>query len=244
MARARLLLLLALACQSSKGTTRASSDGSPLPPGPDAPPVAPDAAGGAGGAGGGGGQTGGAGGQTGGADGQAPRDAITDAPVVSAGTVTLRLDVAPGAAYCHLKGLCTNPVHISIRDSSGRTLLTQLQFGICPAQCGSCMRPPCPGAPCLPPAGEMFTGEQLVWDGGKHEQGMCGLETCVHDRSFVRPGRFTAVMCATPGVVQPPTDAGPPTCRQTGELECVEVAFDFPTATPVQATLGGSSRDR
>jgi hypothetical protein len=51
-------------------------------------------------------------------------------------------------------------------------------------------------------------------------------------------------MCATPGTVQR-SDAGPATCANRGQQECVEVPFDLPSGAVVEGVLTGiSPRDR
>jgi hypothetical protein len=154
-------------------------------------------------------------------------------PETSPGTVTLRLTVSPGRSYCDQDDFCNFASHIHVRDPSGRVLLTALPF--CQPICSQlCAPPPCPGFPCIP-MGTRFTGEQLVWSGVYYDSSTCGAGAGCFIQRFATPGRYRAVMCATPGTLSAP-DGGQPVCAKEGP-RCVELPFDFPSSTVVEGTL-------
>lgn len=230
-------MVLGVLCMTAcRGGGASTSDG-PLAAGDGPAAVPADGAAGGGGAAGGSGGSAGVGGTGGGAG--------PDAAASSPGTTTLRLRLPAGLSYCDMGVTCGSLSHISIRRIGGESVNIDDRFFDCPVQCRTCMRPACPGVACLPTA-DPFTGQQLTWDGTVYERGACGPARmqCQQDRSFVPAGRYLAVMCATPGVVQRP-DGGMPTCMRTGETECVEVPFDLPSGMVVEGSLTGTSpRDR
>jgi hypothetical protein len=151
--------------------------------------------------------------------------------------VTLRLKLAPGSAYCDQASSCGQPRHIGIRTPAGQLLGTGVDFFACETPCSTCQRPPCPGAACFP-RGWAVADEELRWDGQSvTRERSCGLDMC-YRTAFVPPGSYVAVMCATPGKLTTPDGGDQPTCTNTGPMECVEIPFQFPSATPVDGMLG------
>lgn len=177
-----------------------------------------DAAGGAAGQGGGTGGSGGASGGTGG---------------VSPGTTTIELQIGPGASYCQEAG-CGPVSSIGIKDASGQALV--LGPGDCYTPCDSCELLPCPGAACQL-QGYAVTGQTLAWDGTYFASDSCGpSSTQCYAHRYAIPGTYSAVMCATPGTLT--QDANQvDQCTATGPVECVEVSFQFPSATPAIGKL-------
>ena len=178
---------------------------------------------------GGGVDGGGAGGGTGGAAGAAG----------SPGTVTLRLALPPGTTYCDQASTCQPVRHIAVRSAAGQGLA--LDFGDCATPCDTCQPTPCPGIACLP-MGLETRDEELTWNGSYYETSTCGAQASQCRRQhFAPPGQYVAVFCATAGRLdQPDAGVGRPACQKTGELQCVEVPFTFPSATPVVGRLTGA----
>jgi hypothetical protein len=161
----------------------------------------------------------------------------------SPGSTTLRLKIAPGSSYCDTGISCSPAFHITVRNQAGAVVGGTPPF--CYVLCSAaCVPMPCPAIACFP-YDTPFTGEERVFSGLDYEASTCGAGTaCVRQR-FLPPGRYVAVMCATPGQFMGPDGGGRATCTKTGPPECVEVPFDFPSSTPVEVTLGlSSSRDR
>jgi hypothetical protein len=172
------------------------------------------------GGGSGNGGSGGASGGTGGSSG-------------SPGTTTIELQIAPGNSYCQT-GDCGPVSSIGIEDSNGQSFV--LNPGDCYTQCDSCETLPCPGAACQM-QGYSVTGQTLVWDGTHFTSDSCGpSSTQCYAHSYAAPGTYTAVMCSTPGaLVKDANDVDQ--CTSSGPVECVEVSFQFPSATPAVGTL-------
>jgi hypothetical protein len=216
------LIAVAAACSGGNGTGASSDGGGPMGTGGSA-------LGGTGGS-----ALGGAGGSAaGGAGGQAQ----------SPGMVTVQVTVAPGSAYCDVESFC-NLNHFGIRDQSGQPI------NITPPSCAptcaqGCVRPACPGLACIE-SGMAYTGGRHVWTGAVYDVSTCGAGIQCFRERFLPPGRYVAVACATPGTVAGPDGgASNPTCKKTGERECVEATFDLPATGPVELVLGLSSvRDR
>lgn len=157
------------------------------------------------------------------------------APSGSPGTVVLRLVLPAGRSYCDQSSPCESRSHILIQDLSGRALTVAVPY--CPNRCDSfCAPPPCPGVPCVP-MGISFMGEQRVWDGLVHSMSTCGMGLACYQERYLPGGRYLAVMCATPGQLAGGNGGADPSCQVTGARQCVEVPFDFPSATPVVGQL-------
>jgi hypothetical protein len=204
------VLALVVSCGATKATTDSgvATDGRPA-----------DVAGG-----------GGAGGD-GGTSPDVRADTATDAAERSAGSVTLQLTVSSMTPYCDEGTTCGFPQHIFIRDPAGRTLTTALPF--CQTTCSAECRPaPCPGIACVPMA-TRFTDERVVWSGVYYEGAQCGAGVPCSNQRFAPPGRYVAVMCATPGTL---SDGGTGVCIKEAQ-RCVEVPFDFPSPTLVEGRL-------
>jgi len=190
---------------------------------------------GGGGGGSGGSATGGGGGlAVGGTGGQSQ----------SPGMASFKVTVAPGSAYCDEESWCDTNRHFAIREQAG----TWIDIGPppCAPTCSvSCVQPPCPGAACIR-SGMAYVGGQYAWSGAYYDRSTCGAGLQCFTERFLPAGRYVARACATPGtVVTPDGGAGNPKCAKTGEVECVEVAFDLPSTGPVELVLGPSStRDR
>ncbi|HXU05901.1 MAG TPA: hypothetical protein VN903_33335, partial [Polyangia bacterium] len=124
------------------------------------------------------------------------------------------------------------------------------QGPVCAPQCGDahqCLPDgPCPGyATCLPtgPVGVAVTSVETTWNGSYVEWASCGDGIACYDPRYVRPGRYFARLCVTPGTLTVTDSFGPPTCTPTGAEECVDVAFDLPgpalVEVPLPPTTGG-----
>jgi hypothetical protein len=156
-------------------------------------------------------------------------------PGVSPGTVTLHLTMPPAEPFCDVVSECGGGVsHISFRTQSGEALEVGPRY--CATQCSTCTPLPCPAIPvCAGPAvGHLITDVETSWDGSYVQSGSCRDGVACVAPQFVRPGRYIAHMCATPGTVSQPN--GPP-CTATGEPRCIDVPFDLPGPSTVEATL-------
>jgi hypothetical protein len=172
-----------------------------------------------------------------------PDTAATDVSRTSPGMTTFRVRFAPGASFCDSGTVCDLPDHLVIKNLAGQTITGRTQF--CPLFCSeTCAPPACPGIACLP-AGLGFMEQDLSWDGLYYEGGTCGAGLACVRTAFAPPGRYLAVICATSGTPSRPDGGGNSVCTMTGPRECQEVAFDLPSTTPVEVTLGlPSNRDR
>ena len=173
---------------------------------------------------------------------QAP-DTAGDVAGTSPGATTFRVRFAPGATFCDGSTICDRPVHLVIKSLAGQTITGRIPF--CPLFCSeACAPPACPGYACVP-AGFPFLEQDLTWDGQHYEGGTCGAGMACVRSAFSPPGRYLAVICATPGTIATPDGGGNQVCTKTGETECQERAFDLPSSTPIEVTLGlPSNRDR
>ncbi|HSS37490.1 MAG TPA: hypothetical protein VLT58_01860 [Polyangia bacterium] len=158
----------------------------------------------------------------------------------SPGSVTFVLATSPGVSFCDQLSCASQPTHLSITDASGRPV--DWSNGRCgTTDCTTCQQLLCPlAAPVLCPApeGYVYTGGTRTWDGSYLATSTCGTaHTSCSQPTFAAPGRYVAQFCATPGEVTQSDAAYFPVCTATGTVQCVEVPFDFPSATPVQLTL-------
>jgi hypothetical protein len=162
--------------------------------------------------------------------------ALSD-PGVPLGTVTLHLTLPSTQSFCDVVSACgVAPSHVSLRTVLGQTMDVGTRF--CSTDCTTCMHSPCPAIPACNglAVGQLITDVETSWDGSHVESGTCGGGTACVSRRFVPPGVYVAHMCATPGTVNASVASGPP-CVQTGDPECVDVPFDLPGPSPVEATL-------
>jgi hypothetical protein len=169
------------------------------------------------------------GGSGGGVDGGGPR-LISKSP----GTVTLKLVLPAAKTFCDQSSTCATDAHITVLDSSGQPVPSGIPF--CSTLCSSaCMPSPCPGFACIAQGFPVVTKE-YPWDGSAFATSTCGAKMTCYQPGFVPAGHYVARMCATPGTLS--SDGGlPQTCTATGPLECVDVPFEFPSATPVVGQL-------
>ena len=155
----------------------------------------------------------------------------------SPGMVTLHLALGPTESFCDVVSQCgLGTSHFSFRTVSGEALEIGTRY--CATDCSTCTARPCPAIPaCTTPAlGQLVTEVETSWDGSFVASGTCGNNVACVSQRFVRPGRYVAHVCATPGTVTTAGTSGSP-CTPTGDLECVDVPFDLPGASPVTATL-------
>lgn len=152
----------------------------------------------------------------------------------SPGSVTVTFEVPSSKTYCQ-QGECGASTSILIKDAAGNGLLRYP--GDCYTPCETCEMLPCPGYACQP-QGYAITGESFEWDGTYYAQQSCGAGTSCLAHSYAKPGKYTAVMCATPGTLAPDVNQVQQ-CTATGPAECVEVPFDFPTDQSVTGKLPG-----
>jgi len=161
---------------------------------------------------------------------------LGDPPPTSPGTVTLRLRLQSGETFCDQVQPCGGASHVAIRTGAGQWLRTEA--GWCATPCSSeCPRSPCSTIACAGPG----TGVELLeivqtWDGAYLESSVCGETIACTIPRFAPPGHFVARLCATPGALST-ASAGPPTCSAMAEAKCVEVPFDLPGPSPVEAVL-------
>ncbi len=190
------------------------------------------AGGGSGGAAGAGASAGsGAGGGTGGGGAVGGSAGAAGSP----GTAQLEFKIDNGKSYCRSTDDCSLFSSISIKDSSGN-VLGRIP-GYCYTDCATCEALPCPGLACSELHGIDFTGEQLTWDGSYFENGTCQGTTQCKQKLFATPGKYVAVMCATPGTLVDEPPKQDKQCQTSGPQECVEVGFDFPSSSPITGSL-------
>jgi hypothetical protein len=157
---------------------------------------------------------------------------------VSPGTVTLRLELSNTPSFCDVVSQCgVGTSHFSFRTVSGEALEIGTRY--CATDCSTCARLPCPAIPACatPTVGQLVTEVETSWDGSYVASGTCGNGVACVSQRFVRPGRYDAHLCATPGMVTTSETTGSP-CTPTGDSLCVDVPFDLPGPSPVAATLG------
>ena len=81
------------------------------------------------------------------------------------------------------------------------------------------------------------TTAELSWDGSIYPTSTCGNNVSCYQPGFAPAGHYVAKMCATPGTLKTAANGITSTCTATGPVECVDVPFDFPGASPVVGTL-------
>jgi hypothetical protein len=166
---------------------------------------------------------------TGGPDGGGPR-LVGKSP----GRTTFQLVIPADKSYCDQSSTCASNGHITILDASGRAVTLGIPW--CSTICSSaCMPSPCPGIACLE-QGFPVKSTSFDWDGSAFATSTCGAKMDCYQPGFAAAGSYVARFCATPGTLS--SDGGAPqTCTATGPIACVDVAFDFPSATPVVGQL-------
>jgi hypothetical protein len=159
--------------------------------------------------------------------------------------VTLQLVVPATTSFCDQPVPdCSGrpPPHFTILGPDGNALTLDLPS--CGVFCGNpCQMKICPPVPifCNMGRATLFTGDSLTWDGTVSTNSTCGLGTACTAIVQVPEGNYTAHMCATPGMLSMSDGGNFPTCTATGPVECVDVPFTIPSATPVVGSLPGSS---
>jgi hypothetical protein len=162
----------------------------------------------------------------------------------SPGSVTFVMTTPPGLAYCDQLSCAGGPTHLSITDAAGSAV--HWPAGQCgTTECDTCQQLACPlvAVLCPAPEGVVYGGGTTTWDGAYLADSTCGsAHTACSQPRFAAPGRYLAQYCATPGDVTHPDAGFFPICTATGATQCVQVPFDFPSATPVQLALPPTSR--
>jgi len=161
--------------------------------------------------------------------------------------VSFRLLLPSTRSFCDQQQYCGAPFpyHLAFSTTSGEPLpLTTT--GWCTPDC-SCTPRPCPLHPAIPACTGPATGVAVTkvegsWDGYYYESSTCGAGTACYNAKYVLPGSYVAWLCATPGTLtetESAPDGGPPTttCTATGPQECVQVQFNIPGPSPIEATL-------
>lgn len=153
----------------------------------------------------------------------------------SPGTVTLRFDLPTTTSFCDpfQYGVCTGN-RIVIETASGQPL--RVDPGACPLICSSqCVVPPCGDGICLG-GGQVVPPVERTWDGSYYLSPTCGQGVGCLAPTFAPPGHYIAHVCVTPGMIGG-GDGGQPSCTATGPQECLDVPFDLPGPSLVEATL-------
>lgn len=103
--------------------------------------------------------------------------------------------------------------------------------GACTTTCAQCQPIAC--APCAPAQHLKPEGEAYSWAGSVWERSTCGaqMNACVN-QLCVPPGKYVARMCASRST----SDAGA-YCMSSATPTCVEVPFEYPSATTVEGVL-------
>jgi hypothetical protein len=159
----------------------------------------------------------------------------------SPGSVTFVLTTSSDVRFCDQLSCASRTTHLSITTLGGQAV--NWPAGECgTTDCMTCRQLLCPLAAVLCPApeGVVYTGGTSTWDGSYLATSTCGAaHTSCSQPQFAAPGRYVAEFCATPGDVSQPDAGFFPICTATGPVQCTQVAFDFPSSTPVQLTLPG-----
>jgi hypothetical protein len=160
----------------------------------------------------------------GGAGGGAPGDASGSC---AAGTTTFHLTAADGRNSRYCVGLKCSNEWLAVRTLRGERM--PLALG-CNSTCEACRQVDCP-AICPAPTPMKQDGERLVWDGGYWPDSTCAAGLSCRSKKCAPAGRYVARMCAGLGTSNPGM-----MCLQELSEKCVEMEFDFPSAT----TVGGA----
>ncbi|HVT07191.1 MAG TPA: hypothetical protein VHO67_07025 [Polyangia bacterium] len=158
----------------------------------------------------------------------------------SPGSVTFVMSTPAGFAFCDQLSCASTTTHLSITDAAGHAV--QWSSGLCgTTDCRTCQPLLCPlvqAGLCPAPQGVVYSGGTSTWDGSYLASSTCGdAHTSCSQPQYAAPGRYLAVFCATPGEVTQPDAGYFSVCTATGTVQCVQVPFDFPSATPVQLVL-------
>jgi hypothetical protein len=150
-------------------------------------------------------------------------------PKESPGSVTLRLLLPSTRSFCDHLQCGSGAAHVTIANTYGEPILTSP--GFCPTLCSAqCTTQLCP---LICPIGSdvAVTSIEMTWDGTFYRSSTCGggATSCL-EKTFVHPGSYEAILCATPGSLSD-GDAGMPTCTASGPEECVRVRFEIPGPT-------------
>ncbi len=182
-------------------------------------------------AGGSSGGTAGAGGVgTGGTGGQPADAASHDAPTTcTSGTTTFHMSAAGSSSgYC-VGSNCSN-VWVTVTSKDGQSINIAPQ---CLTTCDACNPIGC-AASCAAPQPMKPEGESLTWDGSYWVQSTCGAQVACQARQCAAPGGYVAKMCAYRSI----SDAGlTGFCAASPTPTCVDVEFDYPSATVVEGVL-------
>jgi hypothetical protein len=154
----------------------------------------------------------------------------------SAGTVTMRLVLPADKAFCDQSSGCESVAHVVVLTPSGGAVGASVPW--CSTTCSAaCMPSPCPGIACFAQGIALKTTDYPPWDGSTSGVSTCGQGTTCYQPGFIPAGHYVARMCATPGTLATADGGSLPTCTATGPRECVDVPFDFPSATVVEGSL-------
>jgi hypothetical protein len=158
---------------------------------------------------------------------------------VSPGTATVRLQLPASRSFCDQTSGCGGVSHVTFGTPAGQWLDVAPRY--CSVQCSTCVAQPCPAIPvCIgQDAGVEIRTIDATWDGSYVESSTCGNAVACTRPRFVRPGRYVARLCATPGDVS--MQGAAPVCTPTGPEECVEAPFDLPGPGVVETTLPGNA---
>jgi len=151
--------------------------------------------------------------------------------------VTFHLSLPSTTSFCDRAQYAVCPDnHFSVRTAAGQPLVVTLST-TCLMFCSSqCVAIPCTAGACFTPGGLIMQVER-TWDGSYFESSICGLDVGCIQPKFAPPGHYVAQMCATPGMLSGGDAGQQPSCTTTGPEECVDVPFDYPGPSPVEATL-------
>jgi hypothetical protein len=186
---------------------------------------------GSGGSSTGGSAIGGSGGSTAGGGGTGGTNGHPDAAVdCTAGTVTFHMTEAAGTDYC-VGVQCTN-VWVSVKTMDGKTMSLS---GGCLTSCDVCLPIACGAGACIAPQHMKPEGQTLTWDGTYQVQSTCGAGLTCQNKQCAAPGKYIATMCANRST----SDAGiNGFCMADQTPTCVEVPFEYPSATTVEGVVG------
>jgi hypothetical protein len=153
----------------------------------------------------------------------------------SPGKVTLRAVIPTDKTFCDQETGCAANGHIAILNEAGVAVPTGVAW--CSTMCSSACTPsPCPGIACVSQGIAVKTSE-FVWDGSAYTWSTCGNRVACFTPGYVPAGHYVARMCATPGTLRAADGGFPMTCTATAPVECVDVPFDLPSASPVEGHL-------
>ena len=159
------------------------------------------------------------------------------------GTVTLQLVVPTATSFCDQTAMCgARGPHITISTADGKDVpMIRPGCGVFCGANGTCDQQGCTPGPCAVSQGFAYTGETSNWDGTSVGTSICGAGVVCTTFPHVADGNYVAHMCATPGTLSMSDGGFYPTCTATGPVECIDVPFTMPSATPVVGSLPGSS---